>query len=112
MLDTEYPQVARDHLFSLLVSSVRYALGRSSYVTSLTCGMVTAYAKHLRTHEIEVIIRDIAAELDVAVRKDKHLGMRCDHNDWKFLLNWLCTEFKVRDPRVEAHDPVNDATAS
>lgn len=106
MSDTQYPQVARDHLFSMLTSSVRYALGRSSYITSLTCGMVTAYAKHLHQHEVEVIVRDICTELDWAVRKNKHLGMRCDHNDWKFLLNWLCTEFKVQDYRIEAHDPV------
>lgn len=106
MTDTQYPQVARDHLFSMLVSSVRYAMGRASYITSLTCGMVTAYAKHLHQHEVEVIARDIAEGLDHAVHKGGYLGMRCDHNDWKFLLHWLCTEFKVRDYRIEAHDPV------
>ena len=84
------PEVRTDHLYSLLVCSVRYSLGRRSYIVGEVCGMVRQYRKHLREGETSVIARDIQEELErVARQPGATLGMAMDHQEWEKLLEEL-----------------------
>jgi hypothetical protein len=73
----------------MLVSSVRYAMGRRSYIVGQTCDMVRRYRDYLKPTEIQVIARDIGEELDRAKRMNETLGMEMDHKEWVKLLEEL-----------------------
>jgi hypothetical protein len=50
-------------LFCLLVSSLRYALGRSSYVVPQTAEIVLRWAPKLSSGQLDVLIRSV--EMDI-----------------------------------------------
>lgn len=72
-----------DNASMLLVSAVRYALGRRTYIVSWTCDMIRVIAPNLSLEQREVLIRDI--------RECKDYGDTCDMQDWKSVLRWLKT---------------------
>ena len=82
--------VSKDRLYMFLVSSVRYALGRSSYIVGLTADAVRDYWRYLDPGMREVILRDIKEALDGRLR----LGMEMDHNTWLALHRELDPESK------------------
>jgi TctA family transporter len=93
--------VPQEHLFVLLVSALRYAMGRRSYITGQTADIVRGYFPCLSSAQRDVVARDIARELDVAVRLGKTVGDTCDHVVWVALLDTLINEHGVRDYRTE-----------
>ena len=80
------PDVRIEDLYSMLVSSVRYAMGRKTYVVGETCDIVRRYRKHLREDQAMIIVRDIQRELDMVERMDFTLGHDQDHRQWKRLV--------------------------
>lgn len=86
-------QVRQDHLYVLLVSAVRYALGRQTSAVSDVCGCVRSYGRHLRAGELGVLIRDIEEHGDYAERQGRDraraYGADFDYRDWMDLLVWL-----------------------
>lgn len=66
---------------NIVISAVRYALGRMTYIVSLT---------------VEYVIKDIEQDklsnnclfiMKKDIQSEKHLGMEYDEKDWKKLLN-------------------------
>ena len=72
-----------------LVSSTRYAMGRSSYIVGSTADAVRKYWDYLRPEMHAVLLRDVSEELDRAERMGGTLGMDMDHRTWKGLLAWM-----------------------
>ena len=68
---------------AMIISSVRYALGRRTYIVAWTCGFIINN-KHLLTEEDRnVIIKDIRSQEKFGY------GDECDKQEWLRLLEVL-----------------------
>lgn len=75
------------YLDTWVVCSVRYALGRSTYIVSEIASSVKSAWPHIQNATKNVILRDI----EEALRRTDGglLGMKCDHDTWSELKNWI-----------------------
>ena len=73
----------------LLICSLRYALGRSSYVTSAIAEIVEKNWLGLSVSDKEVILRDIREALAEAEKAGRKLGMDMDDRMWRALVERL-----------------------
>ena len=76
----------------MLISAVRYALGRQSYIVGVTCEFVRTVKPKLSQWCINILIRDIAEELDRYHDLGRPCGMECDDSSWCSLLEELRDE--------------------
>lgn len=76
----------------MLISAVRYALGRQSYIVGVTRDFVYSNRRKLSRNCINIIIRDIEEELELCQRLGKTCGMECDEVTWMNLLEVLKEE--------------------
>lgn len=81
--------LSNDALYTLLVCSLRYAMGRRSYITGDVADLIRTHDKHLRQSQREVLARDLRDALQRAIERGQTLGEQCDHDDWRSLLIWL-----------------------
>ena len=81
--------VPQPTLYLLLVSAIRYALGRSTYIVGSTCETVRAFWPHMTEVNREVLLRDVEEELVRVVRDGRTLGMQMDHDEWSRLALWM-----------------------
>lgn len=89
MSDTPTQTVNSDDFNVLLICTVRYAMGRMSFIVGQTSGFVKNYWPTLTASTKEVIIRDVNDELDKVLRNNGFLGAKMDHDVWVNLLNWM-----------------------
>lgn len=87
----------------MLVSAVRYALGRATYIVHSTCDSVRTAWPELSLNARAVILRDIREALDGAKESGTTVGMDFDHREWVTLL-----EFIVSPPQSGAADETED----
>ena len=80
----------------LIIESVRYTLGRRSYVVEETNELVRKYLPKIDNNTLGILIRDIELEAD----RDM-LGMDFDKKMWLTLLDTLKNE---RDRRKSEND--------
>lgn len=73
----------------MLISAVRYALGRSTYIVGMTCDFVASVKKKLSKCCVAILIHDINSELEMAHDLGRTLGDECDERDWVKLLHVL-----------------------
>ena len=73
----------------MLISAVRYALRRMSYIVGVTCEFVATVKPRLSQECVNIIIRDIEEELERYHNAGQLLGMECDEKDWLKLLEVL-----------------------
>lgn len=78
----------------MLISAVRYALGRMSYIVGVTCEFVKTVKPRLSQECINIIIRDIEEELERYHRSGHLLGMECDERQWVKLRDFLKEEIE------------------
>lgn len=76
----------------MLISAVRYALGRQSYIVGVTCKFVANIRKKLSENCIKMLIRDISEEIAMCHRMNITCGMECDEQSWLWLLEQLKEE--------------------
>lgn len=71
---------------NILISAIRYALGRRTYVVGLTVDYTIKEIKKqkISNYALTIILNDI--------RKTKNLGAQCDKEDWMRLLNLIETK--------------------
>ncbi len=72
----------------MLISAVRYATGRATYIVGDTCDEVRACWPDLTQRARDVITRDVTEHLRLV---DLRLagGMDCDHDQWRRLHEWI-----------------------
>ena len=75
----------------MLVSAVRYALGRQTYIVHSTSDSVRGAWQNLSLSAQAVILRDIREALEGAKAKGNTLGSDFDHRAWVDLLNDMVT---------------------
>lgn len=73
----------------MLISAVRYALGRQSYIVGITAQFVASIKDKLSPNCINIIIRDIEKELEMYHRVNMTLGMDFDEETWLRLRDFL-----------------------
>ena len=84
--------VSPDDLWTMLLSTVRYAMGRQTYIVGLTCDMVRRYGGSLTFEQTAQIGREIREEVERAERLGRTLGADFDHREWVRLAGELpCT---------------------
>lgn len=71
----------------LLISAVRYALGRRTYIVSETCTWVRRYWPSIDANSREVIGRDV--EEAIASSVPGSLGGGIDADEWRRLAAWM-----------------------
>lgn len=76
----------------MLISAVRYALGRRSYIVGDTCDFVRSIRGKLSDNCRRIIIRDIEEELERYHSFGTTCGMECDEQSWLRLLEVLKSE--------------------
>jgi hypothetical protein len=81
--------IERNHLDTLVIAAVRYALGRRSYIVSETCDLVRAYVKQASEDVVQVIAKDIQMDLQRAEAIGTTVGDPCDDKEWRKLLKDL-----------------------
>ena len=77
----------------ILVSAVRYALGRMTYIVGLTVDYIMPMIQNLKTKYINIMIDDITYQGEYY-----GYGMEMDRKDWMRLLAGLKAE---RDRRLK-----------
>lgn len=76
----------------MLISAVRYALGRQSYIVKDTCDFVRLHRFELSENCRRIIIRDIDEALAMYHNLGETCGMECDERQWMRLLEVLVDE--------------------
>lgn len=81
----------KEDLSAMLVGTVRYALGRRTYIVDWTCEFIRNNLHLLTDKDKQVMIRDIKWQ-------EKYgYGDECDKNDWLGLLKILEGEVSTND---------------
>ena len=81
----------------ILISAVRYAVGRQSYIVGVTAEYVALKRKTLSSQCIDIIIRDVEEKIEFYHRMDRTCGMECDERQWQKLLEILREEKGARN---------------
>jgi len=88
-LDSPWPPdatVSPRDVWLLLLSQVRYALGRSTYIVGCTYDAYHRYKGSLRRAQRLQIAQEIEAQLHLDESHGRTTGMKCDHDVWKRLV--------------------------
>lgn len=73
----------------MLISAMRYALGRRTYIVELTCRYIELQIPRLSDRCKDVMIKDIESE--------NNYGDECDREDWMRLLEKLKNRDTLND---------------
>lgn len=73
----------------ILISAVRYALGRATYIVYVTCVQVRDAWPALSDRTRNVIRRDIAEQITTAESAGRTVGMSIDDAEWRDLIAWI-----------------------
>jgi hypothetical protein len=75
-------KVDDNDLWVLLMSTIRYAMGRRSYITGLAPDLVIKYWDGLDSGQLKQIAREIREEIAGCEAAGSTLGMQMDHDGW------------------------------
>lgn len=84
-------------LWVMLLSTVRYSMGRQTYMSSLAWELVSQYEAALTKEQLQQIINEIELELKRCESVGSTLGAACDHASWKQGVNKLWTILSKRN---------------
>jgi ATP-dependent Lon protease len=82
-------KVENKDMWVLLLSTVRYSMGRMTYMSSLAPELVFRYKEYLLKEQLQQIKEEVEKEIEChdALKKDNiqtdWLGHECDYNSWK-----------------------------
>lgn len=78
-----------DDLGLLALCSLRYAMGRKSYITSSVAEIIEARWNEFSSNDKVTILRDLERALGLASDAGQPLGMTMDDSMWRGLLDRL-----------------------
>ena len=93
MIELKLDYVLRD----MIISALRYALGRRTYITAETSEFIVENKAIIDSRMKQVMLRDLKEYLE---RRNKGFitDDKCDYEVWVNLYNWL-NELEVEDDR-------------
>lgn len=83
------PPVSTRDMWLMILSTVRYALGRSTYIVSEACRLVHAYRPYLTQYQVVQLEKEVARALEQAQMAGEHVGMKQDHVTWTHFVEEL-----------------------
>lgn len=94
---------------TMLISAVRYACGRRTYIVGMTVGYIIPLLPHLSDWCINIMERDISEQFAMHERTGGNLflGDECDVRDWARFLTAVRAEIAAR-PDFKAWRVQND----
>ena len=84
-IHSDRPTVNTTDLWTMIMCTLRYAMGRRSYITSLAADLVRIYKSWLEPTELDQIKRELKRELERSNELGRTLGDPPDHDVWKKL---------------------------
>lgn len=84
--------VPEHEVWLLVLSFVRYAMGRRSTAPHLAVDFVRQYFFYFNAQERSQLERELAMELDRSERLGKFLGDKIDDDAWRKLQAWMRTQ--------------------
>jgi len=82
-------EITGQDAWTLLLCSIRYAMGRQTYMPSLVCSLVRKYAQVLTSEQLRQVQHEIREEAMRAHAHGQHIGADFDENGWLQLVNWI-----------------------
>jgi len=82
---TERPRTARvdpQHMWVLLLSTIRYSMGRQTYMPAYCTELYHCYRRSLTLAQRAQIAEEIERELDICKQTGHKLGAMCDDAEW------------------------------
>ncbi len=77
------PKPDNNDMWILLMSTIRYSIGRKTYMSSLAGELVLKYHPYLTKDQLLQIVEEIERELKLSEVNSDYLGDKCDHESWK-----------------------------
>jgi hypothetical protein len=85
------PMPSERDMWLMLLSMVRYALHRSSYIVGDACEMVLRFRGYLTSSQVAQIAREVSDTLEKAESVGATVGMKMDHETWtQFVQDLRC----------------------
>ena len=81
-------------LWTLLLCTIRYSMGRMPYMTSYAPEMVQKYKSVLQKEQLEQIKKEVIDELKIEENHPGYMGHSCDVANWHHFVKWLEKEIK------------------
>lgn len=90
-------------LWTMLLCTVRYSMGRMTYMPSTCVGLYQRYGKALCSRERGQLLKEIQAELDRAHNRGALLGHATDDESWTLLTAQIAADLSGpdEDPTVD-----------
>ncbi len=103
-------EVAHNDLWVMLLGTVRYSMGRSTYMTAYSVELVERYNRALTNGQLAQLAQEIEKELKTAEDAGRTLGMEMDHTGWREGVNLLKYILEKRESNNEEgpFDPVEE----
>jgi hypothetical protein len=79
---TSLVPVEREDIWILLMSTIRYAMGRRSYMPGLAMDLVAKYRKYITPEQLNQIYDEISEEVKKYSAFGGTLGDPSDHQSW------------------------------
>ncbi len=75
-------------LKDIVISALRYALGRKTYITHLTANYIMGHPELIDERVRKVMLNDLRRYFD---QREEHLiyDDKCDYRAWTILRDWL-----------------------
>ena len=70
-------------MWILLMSTIRYSMGRRTYMSFLAGELVIKYHSYLTKNQLLQIVEEIERELKLSEVNSNYLGSKYDHEGWK-----------------------------
>ncbi len=86
----------------VVISAVRYALGRATYIVNWTVNETIRLWPDLSANTRNIIRQDVEDRFALAERDPRLLGMECDRQDWRRLLDHIST---FEHPTPDGEEP-------
>jgi hypothetical protein len=80
------PDVTSEHLSWLLLTSMRYAIGRRTYAPSYTAEIIRKHWGDISAESRALLLRDLDGEIKA---RGSYLGDPCDVATWTALYQWM-----------------------
>lgn len=87
--------ISKDDLETMVVCTVRYSLGRRSYIVGDAASIVRYCWADLRPSMQAVIFRDVSEAIERAESGGTTVGM--DHDVWVLLRSWMRENLRQED---------------
>jgi hypothetical protein len=82
-------QINVQDLWIMLLSTLRYSMGRQSYMPSYTCDLINQYKNYLSIEQVHQIREELEKELKLYEEMGKTLGDVFDHQMWRKFVEQL-----------------------